>query len=83
MLLLEKMTSLKNENAALRIELEDFKHHKESLENDHKQKIETVINDIKVERETFNSSKTSLDHMYIELQKKFIEENKLRVVKKI
>jgi hypothetical protein len=39
-LLSEKMTSLKNENSALRIEIEDLKKVNENLENEHKAKIE-------------------------------------------
>jgi hypothetical protein len=34
------MTSLKNENSALRIELDDFKKDKQHLESEHKAKIE-------------------------------------------
>jgi hypothetical protein len=35
----------------------------------------SVIQDIQVERETFLQSKTGLDQMYIELQKKLMEES--------
>ena len=36
--------------------------------------------DLKLERESFQSSKTCLDQMYMELQKKVIDETKLRNV---
>lgn len=37
--------------------------------------MQSVIQDIQVERETFLMSKTGLDQMYIELQKKLMEES--------
>lgn len=79
----EKTASLKNENSALRIELDGFKIDKQNLEDELKTKIESVYNDIKVEREAFSSSKSGLDQMYIELQKKFLDETKLRSVREI
>jgi hypothetical protein len=36
--------------------------------------------DIKIERETFQSSKAGLDQMYIELQKKLVEESIKKIV---
>jgi hypothetical protein len=39
-----------------------------------------VNQDLKLERESFQSSKTCLDQMYMELQKKVIDETKLRNV---
>ena len=42
--------------------------------------FKATIQDIKVERETFQSSKAGLDQMYIELQKKLVEESIKKIV---
>lgn len=42
--------------------------------------IQSVYQDVQAERDTFNLSKTGLDTMYIELQRKFFEETKQKAV---
>jgi hypothetical protein len=48
-------------------------------EKEYKVKFESMFMDQMTERETFLKSKNGLDQMYIELQKKIVEETKVRI----
>lgn len=78
--------SLKNELLEIKIEKLELKsksefliEEKDKLEKEYKSKYDSIYMDQATERETFVQSKNGLDQMYIELQKKILEESKMKM----
>lgn len=74
----DQSTAFKLENKDLLNKLNTMELEKVKLEEEYKTKYDALINDHSIERETYLNSKSGLDSMYIELQKKILEETKLR-----
>lgn len=69
----------KDEIVNLNSQINKIKEEKEKIENDSQKKLNSTIQDIELERETFLSSKSGLDIMCIDLQEKLQIENKTRI----
>ncbi len=69
----------KVENLELLSRSETAEADKLKTEKEYKLKFDSIYMDQMTERETFLNSKNGLDQMYIELQKKIVEETKLRI----
>lgn len=74
----DEVVAFRLENTDLKSKLDSIELDRTQLEEEYKLKYDALNNDIKTERETFLSSKTGLDSMYIELQKKILDETKQR-----
>ena len=58
---------LRNRLVSIIAEKEKYKKDYESLLQDHTNRLQTVNNDINVERETYNQSRTGLNELYLEV----------------
>lgn len=74
----DELVVYKSDNTDLKARLDKTETEKQEIENEYKQKYETLVNDHNLERETYLNSKAGLDSMYIELQKKILDEQKQR-----
>lgn len=70
---------LKLENIEHKNTIEALEVEKDKIEQEYKVKFDSVYMDQMTERETFVNSKNGLDQMYIELQKKILDESKQKL----
>lgn len=72
----EKISKIKIDNVELKAEIDLLNDQIKKIQDECKIKIDSVYQDVQAERDTFSLSKNSLDQMFIDLQKKFYEEQK-------
>ena len=73
-----ELMKFKLENLQLKSMIERIESEKLNIESEFKLKYDSLYQDQAIERETFEISKSGLDQMYIELQKKILEETKIK-----
>ncbi|CAF2841556.1 unnamed protein product [Rotaria sp. Silwood2] len=72
--LVENTAQQKARIEQLEEELTKITSEKEQIQSSYQRKIDTLMADIEVERETYQNSRTGFDLMYIELKKKYDDE---------
>lgn len=75
----KELLDYKVENLDLKSMSESLQAEKDKLEHDYKVKYDSIFMDQMTERETFIQSRNGLDAMYMELQKKVVEESKNKI----
>lgn len=75
----KELLDYKVENLDLKAMSESLQADKDKLEHDYKVKYDSIYMDQMTERETFIQSRNGLDAMYMELQKKVVEESKSKI----
>ncbi|CAG2211134.1 RUN and FYVE domain-containing protein 2,Protein RUFY3,RUN and FYVE domain-containing protein 1 [Mytilus edulis] len=78
-LMKEDLALSKNNFLAIQEENEQLKSDRENISEEHTKQIEAAKQDIEVERETYQTSRTGLDSMYGDLKSKLEEETKMRL----
>lgn len=78
-LMKEDLAMSKNNFITLQEENERLKSDRDNLTQEHTKQLEAAKQDIQVERETYQTSRSGLDNMYGDLKSKLDEETKMRL----